>query len=49
MLPRLHHGEAALAELDARIEAAMVPWVHQLQLLQTIPVSRFASAAHLTA
>lgn len=37
MLHRLEHVETALAELDARIEAAMVPWAHQIELLQTIP------------
>ena len=37
MLHRLDHVEAALVELDATIAAAMTPWSHQLQLLQTIP------------
>jgi transposase len=37
MLHRLEHVETALAELDAMIAAAMVPWAHQLDLLQTIP------------
>jgi len=37
MLHRLEHVETALAELDVMIAAAMVPWAHQLELLQTIP------------
>jgi transposase len=37
MLHRLEHVEAALRELDARIAAAMSPWAHELELLQTIP------------
>ncbi len=37
MLHRLDHVESALAELDATIAAAMAPWAHQLELLQTIP------------
>jgi transposase len=31
------HVETALAELDVMIAAAMEPWSHQLELLQTIP------------
>ena len=30
-------GRAALAELDAVIAAACLPWAHQIELLQTIP------------
>ena len=37
MLHRLDHVQAALVELDARIAAAMAPWAHELELLQTIP------------
>jgi transposase len=37
MLHRLEHVNAALSELDARIDAAMTPWAHQVELLQTIP------------
>jgi transposase len=37
MLHRLEHVETALAELDVMIAAAMTPWAHQLELLQTIP------------
>jgi transposase len=37
MLHRLDHVETALAELDVMIAAAMTPWAHQLELLQTIP------------
>jgi transposase len=37
MLHRLEHVETALAELDVMIAAAMEPWSHQLELLQTIP------------
>ena len=37
MLHRLDHVEAALVKLDAVIAAAMTPWAHQIELLQTIP------------
>ena len=37
MLRRLELVESALAELDAVIAAACVPWQHQIELLQTIP------------
>jgi transposase len=37
ILDRLDRVEAALAELDAVLEAAFTPWARQLQLLQTIP------------
>src|SRR4051812_31957548 len=37
ILHRLDLVEAALAELDAVIEAACEPWAHQIELLQTIP------------
>jgi transposase len=37
ILHRLELVEAALAELDGVIEAACLPWVHQIELLQTIP------------
>jgi transposase len=36
MLTRIELIETALAELNAVIAAAFEPWVHQLQLLQTI-------------
>jgi transposase len=37
MLHRLDRVEQALAELDELIAEASRPWVHQLDLLQTIP------------
>jgi transposase len=37
MLGRLDAVEADLAELDAVMATACRPWVHQIQLLQTIP------------
>ncbi len=37
ILDRLDRVEAALAELDAVLEAAFAPWARQLELLQTIP------------
>lgn len=37
MLSRLELVEQALVDLDAQIEAAMAPWEHQYELLQTIP------------
>ena len=37
ILDRIDRVEQAMAELDLAIEAACVPWAHQLELLQTIP------------
>jgi transposase len=37
MLARISSVEAALAELNAVLAVAFAPWVHQLELLQTIP------------
>ena len=37
MLRRLELAEQALAELDAVIAEACLPWTHQIELLQTIP------------
>ena len=37
ILDRLDAVEAALAELDAVIDASFTPWARQLELLQTIP------------
>jgi transposase len=37
MLARIESVETALAELNVVIAAAFQPWVHQLELLQTIP------------
>jgi len=37
LLDRLDRVERAMRELDLTIEAACLPWQHQLELLQTIP------------
>ena len=37
ILDRLDRVDAALAELDRTIEAACLPWAHEIELLQTIP------------
>jgi transposase len=37
LLTRLAQTEAALADLDAAIAEAMMPWARELELLQTIP------------
>jgi transposase len=37
LLDRIGGVEQAMRELDVAIEAACVPWAHQIELLQTIP------------
>ena len=37
ILDRLDRVDAALAELNRTIEAACLPWAHEIELLQTIP------------
>jgi transposase len=37
IMHRLDLVEQAMADLDRAIEAACVPWAHQIELLQTIP------------